>query len=155
MATCLLMERSRSTPPSWPSYHRSDFHATPGPIARQLTGSTRSRDQTLSPLAVADIQTKDPESRPRPPRTRTIGDRALSTQSSTLLLDIRDRQTFGEGHEKGAVNIPFEEVLLRGPAELPVSRHIVIDCRDPLDLGAMAVHWLASNGFGQVSILRR
>jgi hypothetical protein len=32
--------------------------------------------------------------------------------------DIRDRETFGEGHEKGAVNIPFEEVLLRGPAEL-------------------------------------
>jgi TonB family protein len=81
--------------------------------------------------------------------------RALSTQSSTLLLDIRDRETFGEGHEKGAVNIPFEEVLLRGPAELPVARHIVIDCRDPLDLCAMNVHWLVSNGFGQVSILRR
>jgi len=63
--------------------------------------------------------------------------------------------TFGEGHEKGAVNIPFEEVLLRGPAELPVARHIVIDCRDPLDLCAMPVHWLVSNGFGQVSILRR
>lgn len=81
--------------------------------------------------------------------------RALSTQSSTLLLDVRDRQTFGEGHEKGAVNIPFRELLLRGPAELPVARHIVIDCRDPMELCAMGVHWLVSNGFGQVSILRR
>jgi hypothetical protein len=27
--------------------------------------------------------------------------------------------------------------------------------RDPLDLCAMAGHWLVSNGFGQVSILRR
>jgi rhodanese-related sulfurtransferase len=81
--------------------------------------------------------------------------RALSTQSSTLLLDIRDRETFGEGHEKGAVNIPLMEVLTRGPAELPVSWHIVIDCRDPLDVCAMAVHLLVSNGFGQVSILRR
>jgi hypothetical protein len=53
------------------------------------------------------------------------------------------------------VNIPFEEVLLRGPAELSVARHIVIDCRDPLDLCAMAVHWLVSDGFGQVSVLRR
>ena len=59
--------------------------------------------------------------------------RALATRSSTLLLDIRDRETFSEGHEKGAVNIPFEELLLRGPAELPASRHVVIDCRDPLD----------------------
>lgn len=81
--------------------------------------------------------------------------RALATQSSMLLLDIRDRETFGEGHEKGAVNIPLMELLLRGPAELPVSRHIVIDCRDPPDFCAMAVHFLASSGFGQVSILRR
>jgi TonB family protein len=81
--------------------------------------------------------------------------RALSRRSRTLLLDIRDRETFGEGHEKGALNIPFEEVLMRGPAELRVSRHVVIDCRDPLELCAMAVHWLASSGFGQVSILRR
>jgi TonB family protein len=81
--------------------------------------------------------------------------RALSTQSSTLLLDTRDRETFAEGHEKGAVNIPFEEVLLRGPAELSISRHIVIDCRDPLDYCALSVHWLVSNGFSRVSILQR
>ena len=81
--------------------------------------------------------------------------RALSTRPGTLLLDIRDRETFGEAHEKGAVNIPFDELLTRGPAELPVSRHVVIDCRDPLELCAMAVHWLHSSGFPQVSILRR
>jgi TonB family protein len=81
--------------------------------------------------------------------------RALSTNPSTLLLDIRDRETFGEGREKGAVNIPFDELLTRGPAEIPVSRHVVIDCRDPLDYCAMAVHWLASAGVSQLSILRR
>lgn len=81
--------------------------------------------------------------------------KALPSQPATVLLDIRDRETFREGHEKGAVNIPFKEVLLRAPAELPVSRHVVIDCRDPLDFCAIAVHWLASNGFGRVSVLRR
>jgi TonB family protein len=81
--------------------------------------------------------------------------RALSAKSNPLLLDIRDRETFGEGHEKSAVSIPMEELLSRGPAELPVSRHVVIDCRDPLDFCAIAVHLLASSGFGQVSILRR
>ena len=81
--------------------------------------------------------------------------RALSTHPSTLLLDIRDRETFGEGHEKSAVNIPFDELLTRGPAEIPASRHVVIDCRDPLDYCAMAVHWLASAGVSQLSILRR
>jgi rhodanese-related sulfurtransferase len=81
--------------------------------------------------------------------------RTLAARSNPLLLDVRDRETFGEGHEKGAVNIPLEELSSRGPAELPVSRHVVIDCRDPLDFCAIAVHFLASAGFGQVSILRR
>jgi TonB family protein len=77
---------------------------------------------------------------------------ALSTQANTLVLDIRDRETFDDGHEKGAVNIPFEELLTRGPAELPASRHIVIDCRDPLEFCDMSVHCLVSEGFRQVSI---
>ena len=81
--------------------------------------------------------------------------RPLSTRASTLLLDIRDRDAFAESHEKGAINIPFGEMLLRGPAELPASRHIVIDCREPVEVCAMSVHWLASSGFAQVSILRR
>ncbi len=49
--------------------------------------------------------------------------RKVSTLSSPLLLDIRDRETFAEGHEKGAVNIPFwSEILARAPAELPSDR---------------------------------
>jgi rhodanese-related sulfurtransferase len=76
-------------------------------------------------------------------------------KSNLLLLDIRDREAFGEGHEKGALNIPMDELLSRGPAEIGASRHVVIDCRDPLDFCAIAVHFLASSGFNQVSILRR
>ena len=122
-----------------------------------MKGSTGAVLTPAEMRAVISPGAKDVKRADEPP-VKHITDaefRALSTQPSTLLLDIRDRETFGEGHEKGAVNIPFEEVLLRGPAELPVSRHIVIDCRDPLELCAMSVHWLASNGFGQVSILRR
>jgi TonB family protein len=82
--------------------------------------------------------------------------RALPTRPGPILLDIRDRQTFAEGHEKGAVNIPLYEVLTRAAAELPRSRHIVIDCREELGLCAIVVHWLRSSGFsGQVSVLRR
>jgi len=70
-------------------------------------------------------------------------------------LDIRDRETFGEGHEKGAVNIPLTELLARGPAELPAARHLVIDCRDAPDFCAIGAHFLTSSGFALVSILRR
>ena len=81
--------------------------------------------------------------------------RAISGRPGPVLLDIRDRQTFGEGHAKGALNIPLKELLARGPAELSMSRHVVIDCRDPPDLCAVAAHQLVSSGFGRVSILQR
>lgn len=81
--------------------------------------------------------------------------RGLSSRSRPVVLDIRDRETFAEGHEKGAVNITFGEILTRALAELRVSSHIVIDCRDAPDVCAMAAHQLSSSGFSQVSILRR
>jgi len=125
-----------------------------------ISGCQGPRGVVLSPVEMREVTNPGAKNvkREDEPPAKHITDadfRALSTRSNTLLLDIRDRETFGEGRDKGAVNIPFEEVLTRGPAELPVSRHIVIDCRDPLEFCAMAVHWLASSGFGQVSILRR
>ena len=81
--------------------------------------------------------------------------RSLPSGTAAVLLDIRDRTTFAEGHEKDAVNIPFGEILTRGPAELRVSHHIVIDCRDPPDVCAMVAHQLTSSGFNRVTILRR
>ena len=118
----------------------------------------------LSPAQMRDVinpGAKPTHTRPEqepPPKLITEAEfRKVSTLSSTLLLDIRDRETFAEGHEKGAVNIPFwsGEILARAPAELPMTRHVVIDCRDPLDLCALAVHQLTSEGFSQVSVLRR
>src|SRR5688572_2373944 len=85
----------------------------------------------LSPVemrAVTNPGAKNVKREDEPP-VRHLTDaefRALAAKSNPLLLDIRDRETFGEGHEKGAVNIPMEELLSRGPAELPVSRHVVI-----------------------------
>jgi putative ABC transport system permease protein len=79
----------------------------------------------------------------------------ISTKPGPLLLDIRDRETFAEGHEKGALNIPLKELLARGPAEIKASRHVVIDCLDAPDFCSVAAHFLTSSGFKQVSILRR
>jgi rhodanese-related sulfurtransferase len=80
---------------------------------------------------------------------------ALSNRVRAVVLDVRDRETFAEGHEQGAVNIPFGEILARAAAELRVSRPVVIDCRDPDDVCAMVAHQLTSSGFSRVSILRR
>jgi rhodanese-related sulfurtransferase len=105
----------------------------------------------LNPTAKNVKREEEPQARP----ITQAEFRALPTKPGPLLLDIRDRVTFGEGHEKGAVNIPLRELLPRGPAELPAARHIVIDCRDPPDFCAVGAHFLTSSGFTLVSILQR
>ena len=81
--------------------------------------------------------------------------KALSSRPGPVLLDIRDRETFAEGHDNGAVNIPLDEMLARAPAELPASRQIVIDCRDAPAACGVGAHFLTSSGFTKVSILSR
>jgi TonB family protein len=50
--------------------------------------------------------------------------------SKPFFLDARDRSAFRLGHRDGAINIPVEELVVRGPIELPSDRPIVIDCYD-------------------------
>jgi len=45
-----------------------------------------------------------------------------------VILDIRERDAFRRGHLDGAVNIPFGELQVRAPIELPAARPMVIDC---------------------------
>jgi rhodanese-related sulfurtransferase len=78
-----------------------------------------------------------------------------STRQTPLVLDIRGRETFSEGHDQGAVNIPWRELSTRGPAELPASGHIVIDCRDSAQACDIGAHILTSSGFTRVYILSR
>lgn len=45
------------------------------------------------------------------------------------LIDTRDRQAFGLMHSDRAANIPQDELMVRGPAELQRSLPVYVDCR--------------------------
>jgi phage shock protein E len=36
--------------------------------------------------------------------------KALMAKKQVLLIDVRDRQSFAEGHMPGAVNVPFDQI---------------------------------------------
>lgn len=119
-----------------------------------------SRGLVLSPAEMRKRTNPDAKalSRAEEPAAKSITEtefRALSSRLRLLVLDTRDRQTFAEGHETGAVNMPFGEILTRAAAELRVSQPIIIDCRDPPDVCALVAHQLISSGFTDVSILHR
>jgi rhodanese-related sulfurtransferase len=52
----------------------------------------------------------------------------LAARPRPTLLDIRERADFKRGHREGAVNIPRDELAVRGWIEIDRSRPVVIDC---------------------------
>jgi hypothetical protein len=44
------------------------------------------------------------------------------------LVDIRDRDKFGNGHLPGAINIPLDEFEVRGPHEVKKDSLLIVDC---------------------------
>ena len=64
-----------------------------------------------------------------------------------VLLDVRTREGYAEGHLPGAVNIPFEDLPNR-LKELPKSKDIVTYCWDvTCILCTKAAYVLASRGY--------
>jgi TonB family protein len=54
--------------------------------------------------------------------------RLMAGSPKPFVLDPRERDEFGRDHRAGAVNLPYDEVTIRGRAELPRDRDIIIDC---------------------------
>lgn len=59
-----------------------------------------------------------------------IGEAAFTAMAASkpILLDIRERADFARQHRPGAINIPGEELSIRGYIELAPARPVVIDC---------------------------
>lgn len=53
---------------------------------------------------------------------------ARMSASKPILIDIRERDDFRRQHRPGAINIPGNELEIRGPIELESARPVVIDC---------------------------
>lgn len=71
-----------------------------------------------------------------------------------LTVDIRSREDFRAGHRDGSVNIPFDEVATRIPAEYSPSTPVVVDCTvAPIMHCRISSSSLQTAGFSDVTIL--
>ena len=79
-----------------------------------------------------------------------------STHKDLAVLDSRVREAFKRGHRDGAVNIPREELQIRGPIELRGRRIVVVDCtQDDIRWCRIAGSMLENKGFERVVLLGR
>ena len=107
-----------------------------------------------------------PGTPPSPPRTVaghgedlptiTAGAFKKSMSPMDIVLDVGEREAFKRGHWPGAVNIPRDELAVRGPIELPREKRIVIDCtQEALQVCRFAGSYLAEQGLTDVVLLVR
>ena len=91
--------------------------------------------------------------------TKTITVAKLQKRAGTdpvLVLDIGEREAFKRGHWPDAINIPADELPVRGGIELSRSRAIVIDCtQEGMWKCQAAGSMLAEQGFTNVTLLVR
>jgi rhodanese-related sulfurtransferase len=88
---------------------------------------------------------------------KTVTVEAFKKQSlDALVVDVGDRDAFKRGHWPGAVNIPYDEIGMRGGVELPRDKTIVIDCTQEQKFYCDVAAWrLAEQKFPNVVLLVR
>ncbi|MGA2261269.1 MAG: energy transducer TonB [Acidobacteriota bacterium] len=80
----------------------------------------------------------------------------LLAKSGPTVLDIRERDAFRLGHRKGAVNLPTDELSVRAPIELPMTKAVIIDCSQAEEgMCRIAGQILQRKGFSQVVIFKQ
>lgn len=81
----------------------------------------------------------------------------LNSRSDELqLVDIRNRQEFSQAHHPAAINIPGDELPIRGRIELDAARLTVVDCwKIPYHLCNRAARRFAVWGFEEITVADR
>jgi len=80
---------------------------------------------------------------------------AIDNRQRVIVLDVRERAEYAEGHIPGARNIPVDELSARAIRELPRSNLVVAYCTCTEDgLSKVARQILIERGFPRVLILR-
>ena len=80
----------------------------------------------------------------------------LTGAARPTVLDVGDRTSFKRGHQPGAINIPLDEMIVRGPIELGGLKFVVIDCtQEELWKCKFAAHYLEGANVGRLALLQR
>jgi hypothetical protein len=78
----------------------------------------------------------------------------LLAAGTAVVVDVRERDAFRRGHRNGAINIPMNELQVRGSIELPTTKTIVIVCEQAEEyLCTFSEHMLADSKL-RVTVLK-
>lgn len=74
----------------------------------------------------------------------------LAADEQVSVIDVRERPEYAAAHSPAAMNIPFVELSVRGPVEVPFLNTVMIDKEVPLDRRRAAGLFLADLGYSKI-----
>ena len=78
----------------------------------------------------------------------------LANDDNAVVLDVRDRAEYRIDHYPQAMNIPADELGIRGPVEIAAFRRVFVDCRvGHLGDCRQAARWMVLDGFRDVVVV--
>ena len=64
-----------------------------------------------------------------PPRMTSKKFERLEKDDRAMVLDVRDRHEYRDDGDERVINIPFDELGIRAPIEIPATGTVFVDCR--------------------------
>ncbi len=91
------------------------------PVSAGLPGSSTSQDNIAQPLNTTSIPFPDVR------RVSLQETQSKVEQGQAVLVDVRSKSSYDQGHAAGAISIPEEEIAAR-LGELPRDKEIILYC---------------------------
>lgn len=71
-----------------------------------------------------------------------------------VIVDVRSREAWDQGHVPGARHIPYREIAERAPAEIPAGTEVVVYCWSPgCNAGAKGAREFALLGYAVTEMI--
>ena len=83
-----------------------------------------------------------------PYRRIAVEEAAEMQRQGALMVDVRTQEEWDEGHVKGALHIPVDDVLTEADAKLPQDKNLLLICAAGVRSG-LACEMLSALGFDQ------
>ena len=119
---------------------------------RAAAATLRKQLSTIGYDAVRGIAEPVPENDEDLVRTRSVDARTAKrlSEDGAVLIDVRERSEWDEGHAPGAMHIPYEQ-LERRLSELPGQKEVVVYCASGVR-SSLAASLLERNGRGAANL---
>ena len=123
-------------------------------VDEALSGSNRSVSELLMLYFACLTNTNDEIAIIEAPERIALAISDMADDGDAVVLDVRDRAAYRIDHYAQAINMPADDLGIRGPVEISAFGRVFVDCRvGHLGDCRQAARWMVLDGFREVVVV--